>query len=187
MSKKKLLSEATIRRFMGLAGMDAKIVSNAINEMASVYEEEEEMGAEEPAELPAEEPEMADMKMDDAEGEEMGDAEGVVNLDQELVDDLMAAKETIIAVADALGGEMAPEGEPEMDMAPDMPAEEPAEEPAGMEDEEDAEMLEGVDLQLSEDEIVQEVARRVAKRILQAKKAKAQLDEALGRKPRRQK
>jgi len=185
MSKKKLLNEATVRRFMGLAGMDAKIVSNAINEMASMYEEEEELGAEEPSGLPAEEPGMSDMEMDDAEGEEMGDAEGVVNLDQDLVDDLMAAKETIIAVADALGGGEAPEGEPEM--APDMPAEEPMGDPADMEDEEDEEMLEGVDLQLSEDEIVQEVARRVAKRILQAKKAKAQLDEALGRKPRRRK
>ena len=30
---KKLLNEAAVRRFMGLAGMDANIVSNAVNEM----------------------------------------------------------------------------------------------------------------------------------------------------------
>ena len=44
------------------------------------------------------------------------------------------------------------------------------------------EALEETELQLTEDEIVQEVARRVAKRILRAKKAKQELDEALGRK-----
>ena len=30
---KKLLNEAQVRRFMGLAGMQSNIVSNAINEM----------------------------------------------------------------------------------------------------------------------------------------------------------
>jgi hypothetical protein len=50
---------------------------------------------------------------------------------------------------------------------------------------EDEDVLEGVELELSEDEIVQEVAKRVAKRILKAKRAKAQLDEALGRKKTR--
>ena len=33
MSKKGLLNEATVRRFMGLAGMESKLVSNALKEM----------------------------------------------------------------------------------------------------------------------------------------------------------
>mgnify|MGYP004462613031 CR=1 FL=1 len=65
---------------------------------------------------------------------------------------------------------------------------EPAEEPAGDEEEELLEALEGVDLQLSNNELVQEVTRRVAKRIMKAKRAQQQLDEALGnKKPRRKK
>jgi hypothetical protein len=55
------------------------------------------------------------------------------------------------------------------------------------EEDEDAEeviqeALRGVNVQLSENEVVKEVARRVAKRILKAKQAQARLDEALGNK-----
>jgi len=46
------------------------------------------------------------------------------------------------------------------------------------------EALSGINLELNEDELVQEVAKRVAKRLIRAKKAQAQLDEALGRKSR---
>ena len=57
---------------------------------------------------------------------------------------------------------------------------------AGEADEEDEgvinEALSGVNLQLSNKEIVNEVARRVAKRILKAKAAQSELDEALGNK-----
>jgi hypothetical protein len=49
-------------------------------------------------------------------------------------------------------------------------------------DEEVMENLDGVSLELSEDELVQEVAKRVAKRILKAKKAQEELNEALGKK-----
>ena len=42
--------------------------------------------------------------------------------------------------------------------------------------------LQEVELQLSEEEIVQEVARRVAKRIIKAKRAQKELNEALGKK-----
>ena len=38
------------------------------------------------------------------------------------------------------------------------------------------------EVDLTEDEIVQEVARRVAKRVLKAKKAQTELNEALGKK-----
>ena len=97
MAKKKLLNEATVRRFMGLAGMESNLVSNAITEMYSYNEEEEE------EELDAEEPAMDDMGDTEAPEMELGQPEApieapaaeedsVVNLDQELVNDLMAAK-----------------------------------------------------------------------------------------------
>lgn len=196
MAKKKLLNEAVVRRFMGLAGMESTLVSNAINEMYSMSEEDEELDAEageEPMdaeageEMDLGEPEAEEpMDAEPMDAEPMGDEapaeeEGVVNLDQELVDDLMAAKETINAVAAALGGDAEPAmGDMEMAPEPAMDDEPMDDEPMGDED-----MLEGIELELSEDEVVQEVARRVAKRILKAKKAKAQLDEALGRKPRK--
>ena len=62
MAKKKLLSEAQVRRFMGLAGMPATVVSNVINEMGASYMEKDEDPADE-------EPDMA---MDDAEPMDMG-------------------------------------------------------------------------------------------------------------------
>ena len=92
-------------------------------------------------------------------------AEDVETLRQ-LSDELPA----IVAKLD--GGE--PMGEPM-----DAPADDAAMDLDAPEGEE--EMLEGVELELSEDEVVQEVARRVAKRILKAKKAHQQLQEALGK------
>ena len=45
---KKLLSEAQVRKFMGLANLDANISSNFLTEMYGIEEEEEiEMDAEE--------------------------------------------------------------------------------------------------------------------------------------------
>ncbi len=192
MAKKKLLNEAVVRRFMGLAGMESNLVSNAINEMYNMSEEDEELDAEE-------EPVDDEAAMDDPEagGEEMdlGAPEGGEELPAEepagepMEDDVREISaedvETLRQLSDELpaivakldGGE--PMGEP-MD-AP--PADDAAMDLDAPEDE--ADMLEGVELELSEDEVVQEVARRVAKRILKAKRAKSQLDEALGRKTRR--
>ena len=42
--------------------------------------------------------------------------------------------------------------------------------------------LQEVDMELTEEEIVNEVARRVAKRIVEAKRAHKKMNEALGRK-----
>ena len=50
-----------------------------------------------------------------------------------------------------------------------------------MEMDDEPEMMEDVNLQLSEDEIVQEVARRVAKRINEAARAQKKADKLLGR------
>jgi hypothetical protein len=63
----------------------------------------------------------------------------------------------------------------------DVDADEPADLDAPEEDEEVMEALSGINLELNEDELVQEVAKRVAKRLLKAKRAQEQLDEALGR------
>ena len=193
MAKKKLLNEATVRRFMGLAGVESNIVSNKLTEMygksmeEDLYEEEEEedLGDEEDVDamgdMDAEPP--ADLG-DEAEAE-AGAGAGDLDMDQEQAQGIVDAIRALQPLADdleaELGGEAGEEDDLEVDA--DLDAEEPEDmgdmdaEPVGDEDE----VLEGVELQLSEDEIVQEVAKRVAKRILRAKKAKAQLDEALGR------
>jgi hypothetical protein len=193
MSKKKLLSESQVRRFMGLAGMQSTIVSNRLNEMyGKPMEDEEEMN------------EMYGKPMEDEE--EMKEAHGEPMEDEEPAEG-MGMYEEEDEMPEPAGDDMPePEGGPEMEISqeeadilagvlekllaakgdeePMEPAEEPmepaAEEP--VEDEEVMEALDGVNLDLTEDEIVQEVARRVAKRVLKAKKANAELNEALGKK-----
>ena len=150
---KKLLNEAQVRRFMGLAGMQSNLVSNYLKEGGMYYEEEEDMADAEmpPAEMD-DEPEMD--ALEPAADEPEMDEPGEVDLSKEEVDEL----------AD----------EPAMD--------EPADEPdADEEGEEEPDMLEGVELELSEEEIVAEVARRVAKRIMEAKRAQTKMNQALGR------
>ena len=87
--------------------------------------------------------------------------------------------------------EMPEMGEEAPEMADEMPAEEPemdAEpeaEVAPEMDEEDSELmeaLEGINYVAEKKDIVEEVARRVAKRLLKAKKADQALKEALGNK-----
>jgi len=202
MAKKKLLSEAQVRRFMGLAGMKPAMVSNVISEMGMgsyKRDEEEEMkegyyeADEDPAdaemapEEPAPEPDLeapADMgEPADAEG---GEADLDPSQIQAAVDGLAQMQSLLEPLASAAGIEMeaAPEGEdmgavePEAEELPPEPA---PEEEEGGEEAEDEELAE-VSLQLSEEEIVQEVARRVAKRIIKAKRAQKSLNEALGRK-----
>ena len=182
MSKKKLLSEAQIRRFMGLAGMESNLVSNVISEMT--YQEDDM----DPADAEAPAPEGGELE-DPMAGEEadMGgemDAEapvdGEVSLEQEDVEELKALFDKVMGQLLPGGAEEPDLGEPASDEPMDMGGEEEEEEePMGGEEEEE---LAEVSLQLSEEEIVQEVARRVAKRIIKAKRAKKQLDEALGKK-----
>tara|TARA_E500000305_G_C3976931_1_gene214794 strand:- start:487 stop:1080 length:594 start_codon:yes stop_codon:yes gene_type:complete len=193
MAKKKLLNEAQVRRFMSLSGLQplkemygSKMEEDEMNE--NIYEDEEE------ADLPAEEPEMDDMEAAEPEMDAAPEAEAGE-------DEVSVTKDAIDAAGDAMmdllgqlgyeGGEEAAEPEMEMDAEEpemEMDAEEPemdmGDEEAGG-DEEVMEALSGVNLELNEDELVQEVAKRVAKRILKAKKAQQQLDEALGNKKRR--
>jgi hypothetical protein len=195
---KKLLSEAQVRKFMGLANLDANLSSNFLNEMygepAKRDEEEkmeeakhedemkEEKHDDEKKVMKEEEDEMemdaeADMDMDMDAAPEGGDIEGDadVELDEDEVAEAKSAMEKVQAVLDKLmaGGD----GEPEMD---DMAAEEPPMDDMAMDDE--PEMMSEVELELTEDEIVQEVARRVAKRINEAARAQKKADKLLGRK-----
>lgn len=170
---KKLLSEAQVRKFMGLAKMDANLSSNFLKEMYHKREDEEMMKEEEEMEMDAEE---ADMPMADAapEGGDMeGDADGPdVELDEEEVAEAQSAMEKVQAVLSKLmGGSGAG-----MD---DMPAEEPMDDmDMGGEEEIDAD----VEVEPTEDEIVAEVARRVARRINEAARAQKKADRLLGRK-----
>ena len=193
MSKKKLLSESQVRRFMGLAGMQSTIVSNRLNEMyGKPMEDEEEMN------------EMYGKPMEDEE--EMKEAHGEPMEDEEPAEG-MGMYEEEDEMPEPAGDDMSePEGGPEMEISqeeadilagvlekllaakdddnPMEPAEEPMEPAAEdpVEDEEVMEALDGVNIDLTEDEIVQEVARRVAQRVLKAKKAQTELNEALGKK-----
>lgn len=172
--KKKLLSEAQVRRFMGLAGL------NPINEMAYKNDDEpmaEMMHNEGEEDLMEEEDEEMDVEMDDDMEDKGGDAD--VEMDEEDLADVKSALDTLQdklapLLDQAEGGadmDMGGEEEPEMDM--------------------DAE-LGDVDVEPTEDEkeemeeqIVNEVARRVAKRIVEAKRAHKRMTEALGRSRRR--
>ena len=194
---KKLLSEAQVRKFMGLANLDANLSSNFLNEMygkdkkeveEGYYNEEEmnekmhddEKKMEE--EVVTEEDDMDPMDVAADEGgedlsepadmdePEMDDQDFDVQLDQETIRNAQAGLKDLEALVSTL---MAGAGEPEMD-------DEPAEEPE-MEMDDEPEMMEDVNLQLSEDEIVQEVARRVAKRINEAARAQKKADKLLGR------
>jgi len=198
---KKLLSEAQVRKFMGLANLDANLSSNFLNEMygdpakrddeekmeEEKHDDEKEVMKEEEDEMDEgykmkrdDEPMEEEMEMDmdaDAEGGDIdGDAD--VELDEEEVQEAKSAMDKIQAVLDKLMGGAG--AEPEMD---DMPADEPEMDmDAEMDMDDEEEMMQEVELQLSEDEIVQEVARRVAKRINEAARAQKKADRLLGRK-----
>ena len=184
MSNKKLLSEAQVRRFMGLAGIRPlnEMTSGALDE---VDLEEKRRKTEEMHDDKKQMKEMGNYKEDDmnemAAYKEDDEMEGDVDVEMEesLVDEFKDAVETIKKVEAALsGGAMEDEEDEEddMDMEMDDKEEEGDEDMADLEEE-----LMEVDMELTEDEIVSEVARRVAKRIVEAKRAHKKMNEALGR------
>lgn len=173
---KKILSEAQMRRFAKLANL------SPVNEMMSSYEEDME---EEMPEMGAEEaPEDMGAEMDAEEEPEMDVAP---EMDAEMDAEMELSKEeaeVIMDLADKLRAAMGDEAEEEIDAAPEMDAEMDAA-PEAMEDEEAMEMMEalkGINYVPGKKDIVEEVARRVAKRLLKAKKADRALKEALGSK-----
>ena len=215
MAKKTLLNEAQVRRFMGLAGMKADIVSNHLKEMnmsapsvpSMKRDDEEEMEEayhnkrddEEMKEAAyyEEEEDPADEEMDMGEPEaaaepamDMGEPEA--GAASEIPEEMR--EKVFMAAAQALANELDvdasfddvdaddDEADADMDMAMDDEpvADEPvADEPA---DEVMEQALSDVNLQLSEEDIVQEVVKRVTQRILKAKRAQRELNEALGKK-----
>ena len=190
--RKKLLSEAQVRRFQSLASI------KPLNEMDHSYARDDEdmnegdlMEEEDMDEaLYEEEDEEMDMDVDEDEdeGEDMGDAD--VEMDEELVDQFLDAVKTIEQVADALSGAGAGEdmdmGGDDMKMdlggddAPQMDAP-----PAEDEDEDEEAVLEealrGISYVPSQKEVVKLVAKRVAKRLQEAKRAERRLNRALGK------
>lgn len=176
---KKLLNEATVRRFQSLANL------KPINEMYHKRDDEEkeekmEEAIEEGEETleetymeADEEPEAAPEipELDDAPEVEAGaDLDDVELTDEEA--------EALIALGEKLAAAMEPEMDAapdEMDAAPEMPE-------MGGEEEEMMEALSEIDYVPSQTEIVNEVARRVARRLAEAQKAEKKMNEALGRK-----
>ena len=185
MANKRLLKESQIRRFMGLAGMKSTLVSNYLKE-GSVYEADEEDA--DPDALPGEEDaEFGDMDDMEPMGDEEEDADATaaeVNVDESMIADAKEGHDAMGALLDALmpeavGDELAPVGD-----------EMPDEEMGDMGD--DEEILEklnrsGVQIQESkarkQTRVVNEVAKRVARRIMEAKKAQIAYNKAIGNSP----
>ena len=166
---KKTLNEAVVRRFQKLANV------GALNEMYGMREEEEE-------EVDA----MADDAMDVAAdaGEEMADADADAEMDPAMDIDLTDEEANVLIelgqkLEAAMGGNEEEEGEEEA-------GEEMADADAAdgdMADEEAImEALRGISYKPSKNEVVNEVAKRVAKRLKTAKLHEAKLNRALGRK-----
>ena len=194
---KKLLNEAAVRRFMGLAGMQANMVSNTVNEMYGAKDDEEKEMAEtveattetvteeevnEAAHEEKEEGEYMEEDMNAMEGEHEDPVEDEMMADAPEMELTSAEAEVLVGVLEKLTASLdkAAVAEPEMDM--DAEEEMELADDDAVEDEEDAmAMMEEKEEEMNEDEIVQEVARRVAARILKAKKAQKEMNEALGK------
>ena len=196
--KKQLLNESEIRKFMKFAnigtltdGFVGKLNESAALEEDTLEEAEEaleetqyeedpdedghrtgvsEVGVGMPQEQ-EEEPEMDAMDDDpemDAEAE-MDDEEVEVDVDMDEVDALEQAIAVLQQVVDAAKGAADMDDEP-MDDMDDM-----GDEPMGMDDEEGDELEEVFDAleeveALDEEDVIEEVTRRVAKRLLAARK-----------------
>jgi len=217
---KKLLSEAQVRKFMGLANLDANVSSNFIQEMyhAKMDDEEVEEGlnlgdkhkgtagqapaGKDPHDAMRKKDEgMHDKKEEDMhkedmhaegaheeaelevdaeggdEGEEAEEAADVdVMLSQDEVEDAMSELDNAHKkLSNLLGKLMGDEGAPEMD---DDLADEPD---MAMDAELDLDAEDEVELQekdgMNEEEMIQEVAKRVAQRINKAARAQKKTDK----------
>ena len=165
---KKLLNESTIRRFQRLANMKPinEMYHKRDDEMMEAEEEEMDMDME----AGEEEAPMDDMEMD---AEEPAEMDGDLELTDEEAQAIIDLGEKLKA---AMGDE---EDMGDMDM-------EAGEEEAEMGDEEEImEALRGINYQPSKSEVVNEVAKRVARRLAEAQKAEKRMNEALGRSTKR--
>ena len=194
MSKKTLLNENTVRRFMKLADMGTKS-DNFINEMGYYQADEDEamddepmddMGdepmddmADEAPEMPGDEgPEDEPMADEAPEADDMAGDADEVEISEDEREVLAQAAEILKKIGG--GGDM---GDMDMDMGDEAgmrdmnmmegeKEEDPMEEGAGMKhDEADDKALDEVEV-VEEDELVQEVTRRVAARLRAAMKSR---------------
>lgn len=171
---KKTLNESVVRRFQKLAAV------KPINENWMNEEEDMEMGDEAPMDdMDAEMPEEGGEEMDmDADMED-----GTIEVGQE---EIAAAKQGLqdaLALLDQImpGDDMDDMDGEEMDFdAEEAPA--PDAEMDDMGEEDIMEALRGINYEPSKGEIVNEVAKRVARRLKEAKLHEAKLNRALGRK-----
>lgn len=176
MSKKTLLNEASVRRFMKLADMQS-LSDNFLNEMYggdAAYQDDEpdegampdDEGAMMDDEMPGDEgPEMPEPEMDDealdVEVEDEGPEAEEVEITEDDRDILAKAADILSKIAGGGGADM---GMEDMDM--DM------EDEAGMRDMMEVEMGDEDELDevqiVDENKLVQEVTRRVAERLRKA-------------------
>ena len=183
MSNNRLLKENTVRRFMKLANVDT-LTSNFIQEKYDIPDEEEEKDQlEEQEEMEMEEdpeegeldmdmeedPADAEMEMDvEADSEEMGTAD--ISLTEEEAQLLIDLGERLQGAMDQDGADMGDEDE-DMDMDMEMD-DEGGEMEMDAEEEEPGMGASYADLQERKSEIVNEVLKRVTKRILSEKLSK---------------
>ena len=194
MSKKKLLEENTVRKFMKFANI-GHLAESYLDE-AGMYEDEEEIAVA-GEELPPEAGMEGEMGMEDEMGmepeAEMPAEEGAMGMgekEQMLADVVAAVAETlgVEAAVEGASEEMAPEGEEAMDdFAPadeEMPAPEGEEVSAEEEEEpmmemaheDDEEVVEGVEMEMDEESVVQETIKRVTARLKAMKETRKKED-----------
>ena len=185
---KKLLSEMQVRRFARLANLspinemdykrDEKEKVDEMNDETEYPKRDDEETMEEGAYMKRDE----DEQMEEAEEPEMDMPEeepelaGLEGEEMELTDEEAQAIIDLGKKLEAAMGEGGME-EPEMEMDAPEPEMDMPEEP----EEEIMEALSGINYIPEKKEIVEEVARRVAKRLLKAKRAERNLQEALGK------
>ena len=170
MSKKNIISEGAIRRFMKLANM-APLSETFVDRIREEeLPEEDPMAAEEP--MPEEEPVEEPLEG----GGEMDPVDLVSDITSAIVQHFQdKGVDLSIDVAEedaAVAPEEAPAEEPALDEP--VPEEEPAPEEELMEEDDIDGMLEqaGVTLQELDDDLINEVTLRVAKRLIEATKKK---------------
>ena len=156
---KKTLNEAVVRRFQKLANV------GALNEMYGMREEEEDDA-------------MADAEMADADAAMADDAmaDESAGMDVEITNE---EADILIQLGEKLSGAMAGEEEEEEE---GMPTDDFEEEKIDDPEAAIMEALRGISYTPSKNEVVNEVAKRVAKRLKTAKLHEAKLNRALGRK-----
>ena len=170
MSKKTLLEESTVRKFMKFANI-GHLAESYLDEAEMYEEEEDEM-------LPPEAGMEGEMGMEPAEDEmgmedEMAPEEGAMEMgekEQMLADVVAAVADALGVEAEVEGAEMAADGEEESDFLPaDVEVEDDMVDPEGAEmapeEEEEEPMMEMVHEDDEEESVVAETVKRVTARL----------------------